>query len=128
MRKPWKATTIHNLFDFDSDYVSKLDFAKVTQTKVAALIQLQVLLLDEVSMLDYVCFNSICKVLSDIDHCRRPDATAHSDLLGCIAFILFGDLKQGCASLNMRVEKTPGFKRTPNICFGCMHTSIPRLF
>ena len=45
-------------------------------------------------MLDYVCFNSICKVLSDIDHCRRPDATVHSDLLGSIAFILFGDLKQ----------------------------------
>ena len=43
------ATTIHNLFDFDGDYVSKLDFAKVTQTKVAALIQLQVLLLDEAS-------------------------------------------------------------------------------
>ena len=88
------ATTIHNLFDFDSEYVSKLDFAKVTHAKVAALIKLQVLLLDEVSMLDYICFNSICKVLSDIDHCRRPDAAVDSDFLGSIHIVLFGDLKQ----------------------------------
>ena len=61
---------------------------------MAALIQLRVLLLDEVSMLDYVCFNSICKVLSDIDHCRRPDATVESDTFGSIHMVLFGDLKQ----------------------------------
>ena len=45
-------------------------------------------------MLDYVCFNSICKVLSDIDHCRRPDATVESDTFGSIHICLFGDLKQ----------------------------------
>ena len=88
------ATTIHNLFDFNSEYVSKLDFAKVTHAKVAALSRLQVLLLDEVSMVDYVSFNSICKVLSDIDHCRRPDAAVDSDFLGSIHIVLFGDLKQ----------------------------------
>ena len=88
------ATTVHNLFDFNSEHVSQLDFSKVTQAKVAALIQLRVLLLDEVSMLDYVCFNSICKVLSDIDHCRRPDATVESDTFGSIHMVLFGDLKQ----------------------------------
>ena len=88
------ATTVHNLFDFDQDYTSKLDFAKVTQTKVAALIKLAVLLLDEVSMLDHVAFNSICKVLSDIDHCRRPDAAVDADCFGSAHVVLFGDLKQ----------------------------------
>ena len=42
------ATTVHNLFEFDQDYTTKLDFSKVTHAKVAALIKLQVLLLDEV--------------------------------------------------------------------------------
>ena len=88
------ATTVHNLFDFNNERVSQLDFSKVTQAKVAALIQVRVLLLDEVSMLDYVCFNSICKVLSDIDHCRRPDATVESDTFGSVHMVLFGDLKQ----------------------------------
>ena len=87
------ATTIHNLFDLDEEYTSKLDFAKITKSKVAALIQLQVLLLDEVSMLDHTCFTSICKVLSDIDHCRRPDAT-DTDNFGSVHLLLFGDLKQ----------------------------------
>ena len=62
------ATTIHNLFDLDEEYTSKLDFAKVSQSKVAALIQLQVLMLDEVSMLDHICFTSFCEVLSDMAH------------------------------------------------------------
>ena len=88
------ATTLHNLFDFDQDYTSKLDFAKVTNTKVAALIRLQVLLLDEVSMLDHVAFTSVCKVLSDIDHCRRPDAEVDADSFGSVHILLFGDLKQ----------------------------------
>ena len=88
------ATTVHNLFDFNSEHISQLDFSKVAQAKVAALIQLRVLLLDEVSMLDYVCFNSICKVLSDIDHCRRPDAAVESDVLGSVHISLFGNLKQ----------------------------------
>ena len=49
-KTPVSATTIHQMFEFDSDNVSKLDFAKVTHAKVAALIQMQVLLLDEVSL------------------------------------------------------------------------------
>ena len=87
-------TTCHNLFDFDQDYTSKLDFAKVNHAKVAALIQLEVLLLDEASMLDKNCFTSICKVLSDIENCRRPDARVDSDTFGSIHIVLFGDLKQ----------------------------------
>ena len=88
------ATTLHNLFDFDQDYTSKLDFAKVTHAKVAALIRLQVLLLDEVSMCDHIAFTSICKVLSDIDQCRRPDAIVDADNFGSVHILLCGDLKQ----------------------------------
>ena len=41
------ATTIHNLFDLDNEYTSKLDFAHLTNAKVAGLMALNVLLLDE---------------------------------------------------------------------------------
>ena len=88
------ATTVHNLSDLDGENVSKLDFSKVTHGKVASLIKLQVLLLDEVSMLDDVCFKNICKVLSDIEDCRRPSAPSGGDNFGSIHIVLFGDLKQ----------------------------------
>ena len=39
-------------FDFDESYESKLDFSRPASEKVAALLALQVLSLDEVSMLD----------------------------------------------------------------------------
>ena len=41
------ATTIHNMFEFDGEYKSRLDFAKFTNAKVADLITMEVLLLDE---------------------------------------------------------------------------------
>jgi len=41
------ATTIHSLFDLDSEFQTKLDFAKLENAKVKALLQMQVLLLDE---------------------------------------------------------------------------------
>ena len=41
------ATTIHNAFEFDGEYKSRLDFAKLTSIKVAELMMLEVLLLDE---------------------------------------------------------------------------------
>ena len=41
------ASTIHNLFDLDGNLISKLDFAKVHVEKVATLVQMQVLFLDE---------------------------------------------------------------------------------
>ena len=87
------ATTIHRMFDFSSEHVSKLDFPKTTNAKVAALMQMEVLLLDEVSMLDHVCWTSICKCLSDVDHRRRPDAVG-GDCVGSVHLILFGDMKQ----------------------------------
>ena len=43
---------MHNTFGFDGEYESRLDFSKTTDQKVAELIALQLLLLDEVSMLD----------------------------------------------------------------------------
>ena len=46
------ATTLHNTFGFDAEYESKLDFSKTTDQRVAGLMALQLLLIDEVSMLD----------------------------------------------------------------------------
>ena len=44
------ATTIHALFEFDADYQTKLDFTKTDHKKVAQLVEMSILLLDEVSM------------------------------------------------------------------------------
>jgi len=41
------ATTIHGLFEFDADYQTKMDFAKLENKKVINLIQMQVLMFDE---------------------------------------------------------------------------------
>ena len=53
------------------------------------LLNLNVLLLDEVSMIDDACFSGICKVLSIIDHTRRPNAGA-ADCFGPVHVLLFG--------------------------------------
>ncbi len=45
------ATTVHNLFDFDGDYTTKLDFTKLDQKKVINILEMRILLLDEVSLL-----------------------------------------------------------------------------
>ena len=42
------ATTIHALFELDGELHSKMDFSKLDDPKIAFLLQLQVLLLDEV--------------------------------------------------------------------------------
>ena len=41
------AVTIHTLFDLDTEFKSKLDFAKLSNTRVADLMAMGVLLLDE---------------------------------------------------------------------------------
>ena len=41
------AVTIHTLFDLDTEFKSKLDFAKLSNTRVADLTAMDVLLLDE---------------------------------------------------------------------------------
>ena len=43
------AATIHTLFDLDTEFKSKLDFAKLSNTRVADLMSMAVLLLDEAS-------------------------------------------------------------------------------
>ena len=100
---------------------SKLDFTKLTNPKVAELLTLealgygthkkhiclrrptilrsfvhatrQVLLLDECSMLDKMCFEGIQDALSCVDDTRRPEART-SDPFGSVSLILFGDFKQ----------------------------------
>ena len=42
------ATTIHNMFEFDGEYKTRLDFGKLAGEKVSLLMALEVLLLDEV--------------------------------------------------------------------------------
>jgi AAA domain len=45
-----RAATLHNMFDFDGDFRTSLDFAKPSNRKVAALIEMEVCLIDEFSM------------------------------------------------------------------------------
>ena len=87
------ATTLHALLELDGELKTKLDLAKLDHAKVAALMKLQVLLLDEVSMLDIDAWTAICSILSTVDHSRRPDVES-SDAFGSLHVILFGDFKQ----------------------------------
>ena len=82
------ATTLHNLFEFDGEYKTKLDFAKA-QGKVAELTKMRVLLLDEISMIDILAWQSICNVLSILS-----DSQPGPDHLGAKHLLLFGDFKQ----------------------------------
>ena len=87
-----RASTIHALFEFDNEFKTKIDFSKKTAS-AGELLGLEVLLLDEVSMIDDACFNGICDTLSIIDHTRRPNERP-SDCFGPMHALLFGDFKQ----------------------------------
>ena len=87
------ATTMHAMFDLDTEFKTKLDLAKLEHVKVAVLMALEVLLLDEVSMIDVDCFGILSEILSNIDHSKRPNAHT-SDAYGNVHIILFGDFKQ----------------------------------
>ncbi len=87
------ASTIHNLFDMDNTYASKLDFSKGNTEKVARLVQMEVLLLDEVSMLDCDIFSSVTTLLNLCDHTRKGRADPNADEFGDCHIILFGDFK-----------------------------------
>jgi hypothetical protein len=87
------AVTLHYLFDLDTDFKTKLDLSKLSNSKVADLMAMQVLLLDEVSMMDVDCWATIKHLLSNVDHSKRP--TAHGGhAFGQVHVILFGDMKQ----------------------------------
>ena len=90
-----RASTLHALFEFDNEYKTKIDFTKQVQSNVE-LLHLNVLLLDEVSMIDDACFSGISEVLSIIDHTRRPNARATVDCFGPLHVVLFGG---DCVSL-----------------------------
>ena len=57
------------------------------------LVDLEVLLLDESSMLDGDGYSAIEEVLSITDHNRRPNGDSH-DAIGNMHLLLFGDFKQ----------------------------------
>ena len=84
-----QATTIHALLEFDYDLKSKLDLAKPGHPKVAALLDLEVLLIDEVSMIDVDCWATVSALFAAVAHSKRPDARAADDF-GEIHLILFG--------------------------------------
>ena len=107
-----RASTIHALFEFDNEFKTKIDFSKRTAS-VGELLGLEVLLLDEVSMVDDACFNGICDTLSIIDHTRRPNERP-SDCFGPMHVCLFGDFKQ----------LPPATSRPPFI----VHPRVPREF
>ena len=58
-------------FEFDGEYESKLDFSRAMAAKVAALLTLEVLFLDEVSMLDVDIWEAMTKLLGIADHTRN---------------------------------------------------------
>ena len=95
------ASTIHALFDLDGAFQSRLDFARFDNPKVKALLDMQVLLLDECSMLDVEIWTTIVQILGCIDHTRRPDARDADDY-GGIHLILFGDFKWPLCSVFIR--------------------------
>ena len=82
------ATTLHAMFDFDTDLTTKLDFAKGgSNKKIKALLELEVLFLDEISMIDVDAWLAMAEMLSLADHSRRPEAPADGDPFGSIALV-----------------------------------------
>ena len=84
-----QASTIHSLFELDYDLKSKLDLAKTDHPKVAALLGLEVLFIDEVSMIDVDCWTTVSELFAAVAREKRPDARA-ADAFGEIHLILFG--------------------------------------
>ena len=101
------------MFELDGDYHTKLDFGKTTSPKVAELIAMEALLLDEVSMLDKKCFECISEILSTIGDSRRP-GVASPDLFGSVHLVLFGDFK----------ELPPASSEAPFIVLPCVHDTF----
>ena len=66
-----------------------MDLTKTGHPKVAALIALEVLFIDEVSMIDVDCWTTVSELFAAVAHAKRPDARATDDF-GEIHLILFG--------------------------------------
>ena len=88
------AVTLHNMLELDQNCKTKLDLSNMEHFKVAALHKMDVLMIDEVSMIDVDLWQSLEEILSVVDHNKRPKAT-DSDSFGAVHVILFGDFKSG---------------------------------
>jgi hypothetical protein len=78
------ATTMHNLFGLDGEGGTRFDFSRPQDPSVRALLSMDVLLIDEVSMMDIVYWNTIKKIVHEIRTQRgRP-----------LHVIMFVDFKQ----------------------------------
>jgi len=77
------------MLDLDCELRTKLDFAKPGHPKVAALLALEILFIDEVSMIDVECWRALSTILAAASHAKQPDARAADDF-GEIHMILFG--------------------------------------
>ena len=75
--------------ELDCELKSKLDFANPGHPKVAALLALDVLFIDEVSMIDVDCWRTVSEIFAAIGRSKRPDARA-ADAFGEIHLVLFG--------------------------------------
>ena len=91
------AMTLHNVFDLRNDMKTGLDLSALTHPKVKKLHAMQLLLLDEVSMIDVDLCQGIQEVCSMVDHNKRPQADEDADCWGQIHVVFFGDFKQSGA-------------------------------
>ena len=66
-----------------------MDLSKTGHPKVAALLALEVLFIDEVSMIDVDCWTTVSELFAAVAREKRPDARA-ADAFGEIHLILFG--------------------------------------
>ncbi len=107
-----RACTLHNLFDLDAKLHTRLDLAKPSRPKVAELMALQVLLVDEFSMLHDNGWTAVEDLLSTIDHSKRPKAR-DADRYDQVHLILFSDFKQ----LPPATSRPP-FITLPSVCGG----------
>ena len=83
------------MFDFDYELTTKLDFSTgCANKKNKDLLELEILFLDEISMIDIDAWEAMSEILGLADHSRRPDAPADDDPFGNVAVVLFGDFKQ----------------------------------
>ena len=86
--------TLRNMLELDQNCKTKLDLSNMEHYKTAALHKMDVLMIDEVSMIDVDLWQSLEEILSVVDHNKRPKAT-DSDSFGAVHVILFGDFKSG---------------------------------
>ena len=91
------AATLHNIFQLGEEGRSLLDFDAPNNVKVKALAKMNVLLIDEISMVDLDLFGGCAECLATIDQMKRGrPADADRDPFGQIHLLLFGDYKQVC--------------------------------